>query len=77
MLERQLDFMLYKMNTCLGGKWDKAYDAEMFTCLTSSANVQDMDAMAAYPSDMPDFSGSAGNGQRREATLGGSAKATL
>ena len=58
--EIQQPFMLYQMNTCLGGKWDKAYDAEMFTCLTSSANVQDMDAMAAYPSDMPDFSGSAG-----------------
>lgn len=56
----QQPFMLYKMNTCLDGEWDKVYDAEMFTCLTSSANVQDMDAMAAYPSDMPDFSGSAG-----------------
>jgi hypothetical protein len=53
-------FMLYKMDPCLGGKWDKAYDTEMFTCLSFSNAVMDMDAMASYPSDMPDFSGSAG-----------------
>ncbi len=55
----QQPFMLYKMNNCLQGNWDKVYNSEMFYCLSRN-EVQDPDATANVPSAFPDFTGRAG-----------------
>ena len=52
-------FMVYKMHDCLQSGWDKAYDSEMFRCLSKSS-IQDVEATATVPSIFPDFTGSAG-----------------